>query len=82
MPRMGNWSLGLRAAAHFRDDSLVVLQGPHAIICHVILVTGATGFIGRALLRQLMDSGREVRVMIRPSRRSPRLPKGLGRCPA
>jgi NADH dehydrogenase len=42
----------------------------------VILVTGATGFIGRALLRQLMDSGREVRVMIRPSRRSPRLPKG------
>jgi uncharacterized protein YbjT (DUF2867 family) len=42
----------------------------------MILVTGATGFIGRALLRQLLDSGREVRVMIRPSRRSPRLPKG------
>ena len=31
----------------------------------MILITGATGFIGRALLRQLMDSGREVRVMIR-----------------
>ncbi|HEY5982014.1 MAG TPA: NAD(P)H-binding protein [Anaerolineales bacterium] len=42
----------------------------------MILVTGATGFIGRALMRQLLESGREVRVLIRPSRRSPRLPKG------
>jgi uncharacterized protein YbjT (DUF2867 family) len=42
----------------------------------MILVTGATGFIGRALLRQLFETGREVRVLIRPSRRSPRLPKG------
>src|SRR5512135_834158 len=43
----------------------------------MILVTGATGFIGRALMRQLLDSGLAVRVLIRPSRRSPRLPKGL-----
>lgn len=43
----------------------------------MILVTGATGFIGRALLRQLFDTGREVRILIRPSRRSPRLPKGM-----
>lgn len=42
----------------------------------MILVTGATGFIGRALMRQLLESGREVRVMIRPSRRTPRLPRG------
>ncbi len=42
----------------------------------MILVTGATGFIGRALLRQLFETGRGVRAMIRPSRRSPRLPKG------
>ncbi len=42
----------------------------------MILVTGATGFIGRALMRQLLESGREIRVLIRPSRRSPRLPKG------
>ncbi len=42
----------------------------------MILVTGATGFIGRALLRQLFEAGRDVRVLIRPSRRSPRLPKG------
>lgn len=43
----------------------------------MILITGATGFIGRALMRQLMESGRDLRVLIRPSRRSPRLPKGL-----
>jgi uncharacterized protein YbjT (DUF2867 family) len=43
----------------------------------MILVTGATGFIGRALVRHLFDSGQELRVLIRPSRRSPRLPKGL-----
>ncbi len=49
---------------------------PQAIIYCMILVTGATGFIGRALLRQLFESGRDVRAMIRPSRRSPRLPKG------
>ena len=42
----------------------------------MILVTGATGFIGRALLRHLLEAGQDVRVMIRPSRRSPRLPKG------
>jgi NADH dehydrogenase len=43
----------------------------------MILVTGATGFIGRSLIRQLFQAGRQVRVLIRPSRRSPRLPKGV-----
>ncbi len=43
----------------------------------MILVTGATGFIGRALLRHLFEAGRDVRVLIRPSRRSPRLPRSL-----
>jgi NADH dehydrogenase len=43
----------------------------------MILVTGATGFIGRALIRQLAESGHPLRALIRPSRRSPRLPKGV-----
>jgi NADH dehydrogenase len=43
----------------------------------MILVTGATGFIGRVLVRQLSETGREVRVLLRPSPKSPRLPKGV-----
>ncbi len=50
---------------------------PEAAHVGMILVTGATGFIGRALVRHLFEMDRPVRVLIRPSRKSPRLPKGL-----
>lgn len=43
----------------------------------MILVTGATGFIGRVLVRQLTETGLQVRVLLRPSPKSPRLPKGV-----
>jgi NADH dehydrogenase len=43
----------------------------------MILITGATGFIGRALVRQLSSIGYPLRAMIRPSPRTPRLPKGV-----
>ncbi len=43
----------------------------------MILVTGGTGFIGQALIRHLVESGFRVRTLIRPSRRSPRLPTGI-----
>jgi uncharacterized protein YbjT (DUF2867 family) len=43
----------------------------------MILVTGGTGFIGQALIRQLAGMGYEVRTLLRPSKRSPRLPKGV-----
>ena len=43
----------------------------------LILVTGATGFVGRALLPRLAEAGLEVRCLIRPSRRTPRLPRGV-----
>jgi len=49
---------------------------PRAACMH-ILVTGATGFIGGALLPQLAQGGHHVRTLLRPGRASPRLPRGL-----
>jgi NADH dehydrogenase len=43
----------------------------------MILVTGGTGFIGRALIRHLVDNGYQARTLIRPSQQSPKLPKGV-----
>ena len=43
----------------------------------MILVTGGTGFIGKALIRHLVESGHPVRSLIRPSARSPDLPQGV-----
>ena len=43
----------------------------------MILVTGGTGFIGKALLRHLVEAGYPVRTLIRPSKNSPSLPKGV-----
>ncbi|HUF38466.1 MAG TPA: NAD(P)H-binding protein [Anaerolineales bacterium] len=43
----------------------------------MILVTGATGFIGRVLVRLLAEAGHDVRVLMRPSVHSPALPNGV-----
>ena len=43
----------------------------------MILVTGGTGFIGQVLIRHLVEAGYEVRTLIRPSKHSPNLPKGV-----
>lgn len=43
----------------------------------MILVTGGTGFIGRNLVRALVESGYQVRILLRPSKRSPKLPTGI-----
>ena len=51
--------------------------GKRIILAQMILVTGATGFVGRALLPRLVEGGADVRCLIRPSKISPRLPKGI-----
>src|SRR4030042_3205611 len=43
----------------------------------MILVTGGTGFIARALVGHLTESGYPVRLLIRPTKKSPNLPKGV-----
>jgi NADH dehydrogenase len=41
----------------------------------MILVTGGTGFVGQALIRQLVAMDRSVRILLRPSKVSPNLPR-------
>lgn len=43
----------------------------------MILVTGGTGFIGQALVRNLVEAGQPVRTLIRPSIKTPNLPLGV-----
>ena len=43
----------------------------------MILVTGATGFIGRNLLPRLEALGIPLRILLRPSDQSPKLPSGI-----
>ncbi len=43
----------------------------------MILIIGATGFVGRALIPHLAETGHDLRVLLRPSRRTPRLPRDI-----
>jgi len=43
----------------------------------MILVTGGTGFVGRNLVKLLIENGFEVRTLLKPSQKNPDLPKGV-----
>lgn len=43
----------------------------------MILVTGGTGFIGQRLIQHLVQAGKPVRTLLRPSKHSPKLPIGV-----
>lgn len=43
----------------------------------MILVTGGTGFVGKAFVQHLIASGKPVRILLRPSKVSPQLPRGV-----
>lgn len=43
----------------------------------MILVSGGTGFIGQVVVRQLKMAQQPVRLLLRPSSRSPKLPTGI-----
>lgn len=43
----------------------------------MILVTGVTNFVGRAVVRRLVKERHEVRCLLRPSRYEQRLPRGV-----
>ncbi|MDY7075683.1 MAG: NAD(P)H-binding protein [Chloroflexota bacterium] len=43
----------------------------------MILITGATSFVGRAVVRRMASEQREVRCLLRPSRREQQLPTGV-----
>jgi len=43
----------------------------------MILVSGGTGFVGRVLVRQLVNAGHRVRLLIRPSKKTPNVPRGV-----
>jgi len=43
----------------------------------MLLITGGTGFVGNALVRQLTDLGYQIRLLIPPSEKTPQLPKSI-----
>jgi NADH dehydrogenase len=52
-------------------------EADSAIIASMILVTGGTGFIGSRVVDQLLQNREAIRILLRPHRKSPNLPKKI-----
>lgn len=81
-PKAGNGKRGRPAREAYRAPkspclSPIISKNACYNPQNMILVTGGTGFIGQALIRHLVEAGRRVRTLIRPSPRSPTLPRGV-----
>lgn len=48
-----------------------------AIIACMLLITGGTGFIGSRFAQKLINSNHKVRILLRPQKKSPRLPRNV-----
>src|SRR5690606_6876493 len=64
MPRMAQ-NLNICIDAHIERGMTVRVETGVNGLTDKVLVTGATGFIGRALTRKLLDRGESVRVLVR-----------------
>lgn len=67
--------------AHYAIDHCKGCANFLCDICYnsagMIMITGGTGFIGNVLIRQLSDLGYPIKLVIRPSKKSPNIPKGV-----
>lgn len=52
-------------------------SGISAIIAGMLLITGGTGFIGSRFTQKLIQSDHAVRVLLRPQKTNPRLPRNV-----
>lgn len=43
----------------------------------MLLITGGTGFIGSRLVQKLIQSDQDIRILLRPQKKNPRLPKSV-----
>jgi uncharacterized protein YbjT (DUF2867 family) len=58
-----------------RGDAMTIDVGADPLGKHAVFVTGGTGYVGRALIRTLIDRGRTVRALVRAGSET-RLPAG------
>ncbi|MCK5793567.1 MAG: NAD-dependent epimerase/dehydratase family protein, partial [Anaerolineales bacterium] len=65
------------ASLEFKGDFRFISEDAIMREMKKILLTGATGFIGKALTRHFFETDYEIRVLIQPTRKSPDLPKGI-----